>query len=504
MGTLSKRQAELSQTPKKLPNSNRHVTIGDLHGNALKLIYTLAEEGILQIRPSDYKTLRRIYNTPPDELNRKKLNKFINILERTEINPEKTITLIGDEVADRGQNDYFTLLVLKRLKKGNVKFNICLSNHSIEFIRDYESAKFTGESALSKHYVRSLQNMVQLIHSNIIDETELRNLIRDVYIPSLQAIGYSISRDLELSIYTHAPVGLETIASICDFFKKNEVADIEYDDTNPFTLARTINEINATVQKLHVFGKSGEKIASLVDSHIGRSVATPVPLTMPFFRLVWNRLVGQELITTPIGAFKLNFVHGHVGDAPISEDLLEIASIIKTHTNIDNNFGKSEQLEKAENITITSDDLPGNSHVYLPLVHMALEQAKLYCATDKDKFILAKINSWEDKIKNATSNSDLANIYKDIEGFVDNMKQNETLKTITRAQLYLNSPENLVTYTALFGECKKVLEYIAEIPLDKRRHIELDDIKKEVSAPNFYDLLDKINPQNQNDNILGM
>jgi hypothetical protein len=149
---LNHRSTNLHQLPEVINYHYTHVSVGDLHGNALKLIYTLIEEGVLELSEEEqessahiYIKLRDIYNKPINELRVDDLAKFQDIINKAKVNKNKAVTLIGDELADRGNNDYFTLLVLQKLKEEQVNIEIMLSNHSVEFIRDYENKEFTGQ-----------------------------------------------------------------------------------------------------------------------------------------------------------------------------------------------------------------------------------------------------------------------------------------------------------------------------------------------------------------------
>src|SRR5580765_5689167 len=91
-------------------------TIGDLHGNALKFLYFLVRHGILSISREQYKTLVKIYHTPVDDLDHNQLQQFKTILNQAKVNNKGKIRLIGDEHADRGMNDYFTLKIIEKLE----------------------------------------------------------------------------------------------------------------------------------------------------------------------------------------------------------------------------------------------------------------------------------------------------------------------------------------------------------------------------------------------------
>ena len=358
---LKKRKADLSKLPKIIQSDSTHVSLGDLHGNALKLIYVMIEEGVLELEDDagedgmsaaeKYEGLRAIYYKRVDELTKEDVAYFAAIIDNATVHNNKAVTLIGDELADRGKNDYFTLLVLQKLKKAQVNIDIMVSNHSVEFIRDYEATKFTGIARLQKGQGQSLANMSKLIERGIIYDRDVRKIVDECYKDMVKAIGYSISSEGEVTLFTHAPVGLETIKSLANKF------GVAYKDNSPKELIHTIDAINAQVTDL--FGR--KQLAALIDQERGFNIPHPglpvPPESYPLWRLIWNREIGDELITQPKGEFKVNFVHGHIGEGQV---LQNGAFPIPSHKNLDSPFGKPG-FEKtgpgAKHVTRHSSDL---------------------------------------------------------------------------------------------------------------------------------------------------
>jgi hypothetical protein len=342
--TILDRYANLDVLPQVIPSSSTHVSLGDLHGNALKLIYVMIEEGVLELRykgeeslPKEdleslmkqrYRVIRDIYEKPVDSLTKKDLKQFAEIIGKVTINNKKDITLIGDELADRGSNDYFTLLVLQKLKREKVNMEILISNHSAEFLRDYEKRQFTGASFLAPDQAQSLFNMQWLMSRGLIDETEVRKMVTESYMPMVKAIGYTLSEAGDITLFSHTPIGLETVKSLANKF------GVIYNDQSPIELILTIDAINVEIQNLFV----KKELAGSIDNEGHTDPRRPIPpATHPLHRLVWNRAVGNELITKPAGNFKVHFVHGHIGDGEVLKNYYES---LDTHQNIDSTFGK--------------------------------------------------------------------------------------------------------------------------------------------------------------------
>lgn len=344
---LKQREADLDKFPAVLPERAKHISIGDLHGNTLKFIYTLIEEGVLSFDESRYEEIKDIYSTPVNELIKEQLDRFEELISQAQVNNQTAITLIGDELADRGSNDYFTLLLLKKLRQSNVTIDILLSNHSVEFIRDYERPNFTGVASLGYGQGQSLNNMYSLISSGLIDESDVRQIVEESYKPMLKAINYSLSDDGQFTIYTHAPVGLETIESLAKKW------GIEYKDHSTRALAHTIDQINEKMQEL----SSNKQLAAQVDREMEEGGENPSerPVSAansPLARLVWNRFADDTLKTKTSTGQRINFVHGHVGDEPVEYN----GKILSTHTNVDRAFGKHPLLSKTGyNYTLRMD-----------------------------------------------------------------------------------------------------------------------------------------------------
>lgn len=348
---LVEREADLNIFPQKIESPCKHLSVGDLHGNALKLIYILVEEGTLELGEADYNSLRKIYETDfetlRDEDAKERIAGFQKIIAKATVNKNKAITLIGDELADRGNNDYFTLLVLKKLHDSEVNLDVILSNHSAVFIRDYERKVFTGANDLGRGQAQSLVSMQRLMARNLVAEKEVRDLVENCYIPKTKAISYTVSADGQLTLFSHAPIGLETIQALAKKF------NIPYEDKTTKALINTIDKINAYVKTL--FEK--RELAALIDTEPYSNPKIPMPISSPLQRLIWNRAVGDELITETSSGIKINFVHGHIGDGAVYKK----GQPLPSHQNLDTSWAKFPDSYKTNAVirhyTCHSDDL---------------------------------------------------------------------------------------------------------------------------------------------------
>ena len=301
------------------------LTIGDLHGNAIKLLYFLIKQQIINnINRKEYKKLVDIYNKSVDRLEKKNLDSFNKIVEKIECKNQKILVrLIGDELADRGSNDYFTLKILQKLHEQGVRLEILLSNHSAEFIKAYEIQQINPHNKFSSRYlharfITSMINLQILIDKKLIDKKEMFAIFQTVYEPSLKLISYTLDKDNKaIILYTHAPAGLESIKSIASEF------DIYYKDGKLAELTQTIKTINTEFQKKYV---QENNIRDLLE------------IENPVYSFIWNRDYKTLERPEQKSGYKLSFVHGHDSSEPSQKNIY----------NLDTDLGKCVSCNKGE------------------------------------------------------------------------------------------------------------------------------------------------------------
>lgn len=217
------------------------------------------------------------------------------------------IRLLGDELADRGNNDYFTLKILQKLHEHKIPVEILISNHSIEFIEAYEKEKpFRSETLLSPH-VRSMENLNALLEHGLVDRTEIESIVQTSYQANLRALSYSLSEDKQtITLYSHAGIGLNTIAHLA---KK---LGVDYNDATAQKLAATIDQINSQFQQ-YVQAKT---VHTLYDREIIKKIYYEDNFCVPseksaFEFIMWNRNYAQLQRPVHHLGYKVNFVHGH-------------------------------------------------------------------------------------------------------------------------------------------------------------------------------------------------
>ncbi len=293
-----------------LANPHTQITKGDLHGNFINILYLLVLHGIIELSGADYDSLVQLSCRPAQELNAGHLKAFKQILSRITVNHHNIglLLLLGDELADRGSNDYFTLKIFERLAAENIPFEILLSNHGCEFICDYEKgATGYNEYVMPKEFTHSLREMKVLLRNDLITVDEIENLVEKCYKPYLKLISSTLTPDGGIILYTHAPFGLAGFKSLADKFH------ITYEDITVTALAQTIDKINGAFNTL----KNAGNIHTLFDLDIigqvsrSESDALLTEHNFPFEFLIWSRI--HTNLDRPLShnGYTLTFVHGH-------------------------------------------------------------------------------------------------------------------------------------------------------------------------------------------------
>lgn len=297
-------------------------TKGDLHANALTLIFSLIKQGIASnINPFEYLEIDAIYNTAVKDLTEEQFYRFNELIDKMKINKKVMYRLIGDELGDRGSNDYFVLKILSRLKN----WEVLLSNHGVEFLEATEiQTNFKPPMLLGNHAI-SLINLDYLVEvKKFITRDEILTLAAEAYKPHLLALSYSLSDDeSEITIYSHAGIGLKEIESLA---RKLETA---YQDDTAVALAQSIDRINTIFQK-HVQSNTVHK---LYDREVMNQAYAQRIIDSnhhPFEFIMWNRYYYTLDRPSQYKNYKINWVHGH--------DLNEES--LNNVYNLDNNLGK--------------------------------------------------------------------------------------------------------------------------------------------------------------------
>lgn len=324
------KQASLKQYPKEVSiyPPGIEVTLGDLHGNALKLLYFLIRNDVIKMNKEDYKLFVTIYQKNPNELTAKDLAFFQIIMNSAEINTQHKIRFLGDDLCDRGMNDYYTLVIYKKLDQAGVPFDVILSNHGQFFLTAYERPEQSfnynpyGEGE-NESIVQSMLNMGRLIDRGLVDQQEILKIIQNHYLKHIVLPGYTHNRGKnELTIYTHAPVDLAILAALANDLQ------VPFNDSNLHELTKSFDAINIKIKQWLLSNTLTKHYSELNEAH--NRANTP----SPFKQILWNRnysILDRDPHPNN-NSYSINYVHGH-DSMPNVFDL-------------DNLFGKGDDFYK--------------------------------------------------------------------------------------------------------------------------------------------------------------
>ncbi|MCC5792772.1 MAG: hypothetical protein JJT82_09240 [Legionellaceae bacterium] len=376
---LIEKQIDLYQYPTEFEPSLGSVTIGDLHGNTLKLLHFLLRHRIIQFKndydpKQSYEDFVEIYESigesttaidekqdtiryqekriggyqsrikeltdKPESIlrieNFKKasesaisaaqsdllplkqplaelVRRFNEFMTKLEVNHTSTLVrLIGDELADRGSNDYFTLRCLGFLKEHGVPVNILISNHSNEFVTAYESLAqgqgFTPENEVNDKQKPSFIGLKILLDEQIVSDAQVTQLVDVAYKPALKVMDYTLSED-GITLFSHAPVSFALIQHIAAHL------GVVYHDTSKEALATTIDKINSQFSQI-VHDNRVHEFCNCNDKHIVLTNMTPSQVcTHPLVHVMWNRWTAEKDSedTRPASknGYHIAYIHGH-------------------------------------------------------------------------------------------------------------------------------------------------------------------------------------------------
>ena len=354
---ITEKDADIYKFPEKrltseLKEGQRlECVIGDLHANAMKLIWFLVREGVItNLDEKKFNRLKEIFqngslgsNGKLQGITRKEIEEFNSLIEEIEFNPAIAVKLIGDDICDRAGNDYFVLKILSQLSKKKVPLEILLSNHSIEFIDVYEksfneelmvdnrSKGFFPTDNIGINFFGQAASSVALrlaLEDNLISKEEISALY-DQYKKNISALSYSLLPDGRLVIYSHAPINLDVIKLMA------VKVEVEYSDATALELAKTIDRIN---EKVKVCAEKNEIHTLYTPKGLANSDKTDAE-TDPFIFLMWNR--NTDVIPSDK---TYHFVHGHTVSYRNQNNV----------TNLDNAFGKKNDFNEGTYTAVTA------------------------------------------------------------------------------------------------------------------------------------------------------
>jgi len=234
--------------PSYILENLREVTLGDTHGNALKLLFCLIATGLIELDFFVYDEFVKLYQKEEKEraisvLTAEDLSTLDNIFKKISVkDPTKALRLVGDEVADRGANDVFNLALFERLHAINLPFEIIYSDHGMDFLLmlDGEKSIISPPYNYSGRRFFNMLNVQQKEEKEDVKTTIIEGLKR-YYFPHLKLFSYSVTRTdcpANIVLFFHTTCDATAIKKLAAYF------GTEYNDDSAVQLALSIDKIN--------------------------------------------------------------------------------------------------------------------------------------------------------------------------------------------------------------------------------------------------------------------
>ncbi len=350
--------ASLSKRPTPRALTHRNVARGDLHGNSLALLHFLIENSVFELNESSYDDFYRAYYLQGNFSLPEQKERIERAIEQLSLSAEEVkaalIRFVGDELVDRGKNDYFTLLLFNVLDEFEVPFEIYQSNHTLEFHLGYEAlienhktelfayrqakeelaaARLEGLSgpalaALEEAFTRardaynhalsdrvitapvmespvltqSLQGLNQYLSAGLISPTELDDLVV-THQKHHKALGYSLTSE-GIMLYSHAPIDIALIESLALSF------NVPFNDETHSALAESIHRINEHYSRELLSGN----LKNLINTQVMAAAAQGLGIDKqahPLEYLCFNRKYKDVQRLPTHRNYAVHYIHGH-------------------------------------------------------------------------------------------------------------------------------------------------------------------------------------------------
>lgn len=314
---------DLSAMPvKSVKQPFQEAVLGDMNGNALMMLHEMVHLGFAEIAPGkekDWHDLARQIKDNQIEGFSQKLAEVIHIKPSG-----KKLTLLGDLLADRAYNDWFTLCIIDHLHASGQPFDITLSNHDAAFIEYFLTNKDSPDPIsyriptgdLGKYRVTPCDSLIQL-DASLNARPELKTQFKQIASNYLSHVRMLSCDTHQETLYAHAVVNQ---AMLADMLTKSGV-DVEDQDNMP--LKQKIDHINLFFRD-QALG-SAEKFLAFLEQADPSLPDYDVNQANPFFFAIWN--IGPFTANQHLGYVKRHpycnadlpagaktAVHGHTAD----------------------------------------------------------------------------------------------------------------------------------------------------------------------------------------------
>jgi len=347
-------------SPKSKTSNEYEITIGDLHSNTLLFLFFLRKHQIFLISDDDYAFIVKAYIDLESAQKRKlpreevipNIEKIIQIISECTVSKKPRLRLIGDEMADRGVSDLFILMILKKLHRHQVPYQILLSNHGLCFL-----SLFFGwvNHPEPKNWILnpefSFKGLKYAVDMGVYSLDVMKAHVQNVYLPFLEVIDYSLCPiEQRITIYSHAAIGLADVASLAVY-------------CNVEMRSRTIRELASTIEniKYEFKQKKFEQLCQLLGEvtqqtdERGAFELLKHVINSVLWKICWNRDYSPQCLQRIkyINDYQLRYVHGH--DHEYSKDAHCIS--------LDGSLGKSLEDNAGELKELKTKDVPLSKYI---------------------------------------------------------------------------------------------------------------------------------------------
>lgn len=331
---------DLSTHPTVVTQQHSTVIIGDVHGNALKILHFLLKVGAVSWPNQDEAALdkeqlyQQFYNHYHASFSADSITAIRELIQKLQVNPKSPyLRFLGDELGDRGKNDLISLWLFKHLDQGGVEFENVFSNHVLKFYQEYQRYKSQRQGfkpAVIDCY-RSLESLYQGLEQNWFDERELEDLLK-IHQKHLAIVGCALHHG-GLALYSHAPVSHDIAKHMAEKLNTFYIDDTpSHKAWSLFKIKQVFNQLLAADDFDRLFDKDIIYELSLEHAHS--------EALYPFENAIWNRKYESLKRETKHPEYTyLEFsAHGHDVKDPLYGEA-HIACL-------DNIFGKAPNLEQ--------------------------------------------------------------------------------------------------------------------------------------------------------------
>lgn len=267
-------------------------TYGDMHGNAMKVMWSLIQSGAATLDEQSYKAMWSLYDEkwPALTISETEANElaFNELLKKVRFTSGANVRFLGDILCDRGKSDLLTLKVLEAAKDNGVALEIIHSNHDDMFRQamdvDYDIKDFN----YNEQFNSTVVGVYELIKQNNEYRQKIKNLYNKVYTPGVtnKLISYELSNNGQhIDIFMHAANSPDIIDRLINRLAKmtgktaKKLTPIKHHGTkeSAITMAAKIDYLNELYAELMNSDKWENLKAELGDEEKG-----------PLHDLLWN------------------------------------------------------------------------------------------------------------------------------------------------------------------------------------------------------------------------